>query len=534
MKQAKSTFAMLILLSFLASISMAAPQEPAAESPQLEPIPNPDLTGLEPAVREQIEAAQEVFPQLLESSAQQDKAESYGTLGQLYHSYQMIDAARVCYGNAQKLNPRDFRWPYYQARILHDAGYFSRAKELYSQALSIQPLNIPAMVHLAKTVFEEGDLDGSRATFEKVLELQPDTGAATFGMAQIALSVQNYQAAAHFLERTLELVPDASAVHYPLALAYQQLGRQEEAKKHLALRGPVGVGVLDPLMDQLRQFQKGEIVHLLRGRRALQAGDLEAALSSFTQAVEASPQSVRARNNLASALAALKRYEEAIRQYELVLQVAPEDMTALFNLGSLTLHQERFNEAAGYLEKVVRASPRDSEAFALLGRALRGVGRTDQAMIAFNRTLSLDPANESARLNKADLLASLGRYGELRTFLERAYSQFPRDGLTAHALARVLASCPDAGLRDGEKALQLALSVFEARQTHFHAMTVAEAHAETGNCQDAAQWQSAVVKALEKGGDPSSIEEARATLTRYQSGPPCRPPAQDIEAPSVP
>ncbi len=369
-------------------------------------------------------------------------------------------------------------------------------------------------------------MDESRATFEKVLELEPDTAAATFGMAQIGLSAQNYQAAAHFLERTLELVPDASAVHYPLALAYQQLGRPEEARRHLELRGPVGVAVSDPLMDQLRNFQKGEIVHLLRGRRAFQAGDLEAALSSFTQAVEASPNSIRARNNLASALAALKRYEDAVREYERVLQVAPDDATALFNLGSITLHLERFQDAAEHLEKVVRMSPRDSEAFALLGRALGRLGRTDQAMVAFNRTLTLDPANESARLNKANLLAGLGRYEELRMFLERAHSQFPRDGLTAHALAKVLASCPDASQRAGERALELALLVYTARPSHLYAITVAEAHAEMGNCQQAAEWQSDVVKVLRENDNGNLASQAEATLERYLAGPPCRPPSQ--------
>ncbi len=46
-------------------------------------------------------------------------------------------------------------------------------------------------------------------------------------------------------------------------------------------------------------------------------------------------------------------------------------------------------------------------------------------------------------------LILLGRYGEARERLEDAVSQIPGDPLVSHTLARLLATAPEAAVRDG-------------------------------------------------------------------------------------
>src|SRR5437879_259519 len=90
----------------------------------LAPIPHPDLSKVDPAIKEQIEAAQSDLSSSLEKSetAAGHLAQRYGNLGKLYHAYDFPDAAVACYTNAHRLAPQEFIWPYYAARIYQDKG----------------------------------------------------------------------------------------------------------------------------------------------------------------------------------------------------------------------------------------------------------------------------------------------------------------------------------------------------------------------------------------------------------------------------
>ncbi len=118
----------------------------------------------------------------------------------------------------------------------------------------------------------------------------------------------------------------------------------------------------------------------------------------------------------------------------------------------------------------------------------------------------------------------MGRYQAARKELEDALSLLPESGLIAHALARLLAAVPDLEVRDGARALQLAQLVFQAQPSSRHAETLAQAHAEAGQCSQAAEWQRKVLEALASSVDPETLQAKQEVLSAYEAGPPCRPP----------
>lgn len=520
---------LLALLTLGSSAAAALQKEEAPPPPQaesLKEIPWPNLHGLEPAVAEQISTARATLEKASADSSlpAADRADGFGFMGQLFHAYGFVEAAQASYLNARTLAPEDGRWPHYLGVLAQGAGRLDEAVEYFLEAAKKYPRNIAALVRLGDIHLQRNQPAEARGYFLQAMTIDGHCAAASFGMGQASLSQKNYPDAVGLFHKTLALVPEATAVHYPLALAYRALNQLDEAKRHLELQGEVGVKAPDPLMDQLENLKTGEMVFLLQGRQAFNARDFQQAAALFRQAVEAAPESVRARVNLGAALGAAGAVEDAIEQFRKALELDPGNYTAQFNLGSLLRRSGRNQEAAAFLAKVVENYAEDSAARLELGLALRGMGDLEGALKQLSKVVELDPSSEDARLETVRILVFQRRYGEALKQLQDAHRLFPSDGRTSHALARLLAGSPDISLRNGEEALGVASAVFQAQPSIAHAVTLAMAYAEVGQCDKAFEIQTQAVEAAERNNQADLAESMKAAQSRYKAGPPCRPP----------
>src|SRR6476469_8175273 len=74
------------------------------------------------------------------------------------------------------------------------------------------------------------------------------------------------------------------------------------------------------------------------------AGDLEAALVRYREAVDIAPDYARVHMNLGNALRKLERWDDALAAYRAAIACEPDSPRARFNLGSLLLELDRFAE----------------------------------------------------------------------------------------------------------------------------------------------------------------------------------------------
>lgn len=450
----------------------------------------PDLSGLESAVAAQISEMRSLTDQ------QSADPKAWGDLGQAYLAYGFNDAAADCFSKAAELDPRDYRWPYLLGAAQQAAGRLDEAADGFSQALKLVPDAAAGWVHLGEIRLLQGKLEEAETALRKALAVPVTRAAAHSFLGQTALARRDFKGAAEHLEAALAAVPEATRVHYPLALAYRGLNDRAKAEEHLAKAGQVGLKPPDPLLDGVANLRVGERVALMRGRVAAQAGRYADAANEFRKALAAQPRSVEARVNLGSVLALAGDRAGAIEQLRDALRLDPGNVTAHFNLGSLLPP----DEARPHLEAVVAARPDDAEARRLLAQALRDGGHLSEAMDHYGKAITLAPADETARLGEAETLVRLGRYADARRHLEDDLKQMPTSGLLSHALARLLAACPDRSVRDGARALELAQAVWQAQPNAAHARTVALALAELGRCEEAAKWRRTA-------GDPEETPE---------------------------
>jgi tetratricopeptide (TPR) repeat protein len=509
------------VLTLLLSLSLAA--QPAGPIP----VRHPDLAPLEKAVAEQIAAQQELLKALQADSTARpaELAEAFGDLGRVYHVYGLAAPAEDCYRNAARLAPDAPAWSHLLGVLLQGEGRLDEAVEAYARALALRPDDIPALVYRGEIFLSQGKLDAAADALQQALALEPATTAAKALLGQVALARRDFQEAVRLLTIALAEKPEANRLHYSLGLAYRGLGDRAQAEEHLAKAGAVGVAPADPLMDALAGLRTGERVHIARGRTAFRAGRWADAAEQFRKAVAARPESVEARVNLGSALVQTGDADGAVAQFREALRLDPNNATARFNLGVLLSGKGPGQEALDHLRAAVDRWPRDAEARRTLARLLRDAGRTEEALAEYGKAVELDPAEETARLGEAETLVRLGRYAQARQKLEESLRSLPGSGRLSHGLARLLAACPDVSVRDGARALDLGLAVWNALPLAAHAETVALAQAELGRCAEAAEWQRKALEAGRKEGFPADrLAALSAALAAYERGEPCRPP----------
>ena len=511
------------LVCLSVSVSPAAAE---AVPRSMRPVLFPDLGVLEPAVAAQLEETQDALVAILETddATLEETAEAYSELARLYHAYGLLEPAETCYLNALQLVPENLRWTYLLGTLYQTSGRLEEASHYYQRVLPSQPQYAPLLLRIAEVLLAQGQPEEAKAYLTTALDLEPSSAAVLSAMGQVALSARDYLQAIDFLKRALALVPEANRLHYALGQAYRGIGDLDKARYHLALRGEIGVRPRDSVVDELEGLKRGETVYLLRGRSAFRVGRYAEAVAEFRRAVEAAPESVRARVNLGTALAQTGDLEGAILEFRRALVGDPDNRTAHFNLGSLLADQGEYGLAVGHLQVAVDQEPTDAEAHLQLAESLRELGRLDEALAHYGEAIALEPRNEFARLGQAETLVRWKRYGEARERLEEAIALLPESGLIAHGLARLLAACPELSLRDGERALDLALRVYQGLATVRHAATVAEALAELGRCEEAVEWQGRALAAVEEQGDAAEPAGLLETLRHYQVSRPCRPP----------
>jgi tetratricopeptide (TPR) repeat protein len=502
------------LFGWLLAGALAAAEPPA--------IPAPDLSALEPAVARQIEARQQALKDLVTRDPDpRELAAAWGELGMTCHAYRLAGPAETSYRRAAELDPKDARWPHLLGGLLQDTGRLDEAAAAYEKALEAAPGDTAALVHRAEILALQGKAAEAEEALRKVLAAEPRNAAVKALLGQAALERGDFRQAAELLEAALAAVPAANRLHYPLSRAYRGLGDADKAAAHLAKVGAVGVRAPDPVLDTVDSLRTGERAHLENGKRAFNAGRHAEAAAEFRRALESRPESVEARINLAAALAVQGDRPGAVTHLRDALRLDPANATARFNLATLLAGEGAVPEAIEHLTAAVAARPDDQEARGFLARLLRDAGRPEEALREYAQVLERDPSDEAARLGEAETLVRQERYREARTKLEEGLKALPESGLLAHGLARLLAASPDVTLRDGARALELALAVWNARQDPAYAETVALAWAELGRCDEAARWQRAVLGEAERAGQDAA--RLRAALARYENGVPCRP-----------
>ncbi|MGH7805683.1 MAG: tetratricopeptide repeat protein, partial [Candidatus Binatia bacterium] len=391
---------------------------------------------------------------------------------------------------------------------------------------------------------EAGNVDAAESAFQAALDREPGLVVAVAGLGEVALARRQYPEAVRLLEEARAKQPEATQIQQALGLAYRGLGKLDLAKRHLsAAKAPnherIQISVPDPLMRVMFGLQQSSQNNYLRAQKSLKAGRTEEALDWFRRSIEADPQAVGPRLAFGMTLFDLDRREEGLKVLRDAVAVAPNDPRVHAKLGE-ALHRGKESQAAEEeLRKALALDPHATRTRVHLALLLEQTNRVDEALREYAQASADDSSRRGARFLRSSLLLRGGRYREARETLEEDLRRDPQAPGIRLMLARLLAASPDASVRDGQRALDVARAgtVGEKasqagaaaapapskrrRISVALAETLAMSYAEIGRFDEAVAWQRAAVTAA-TAGTKSGAPWTQARLTLYEAGKPCR------------
>jgi len=259
---------------------------------------------------------------------------------------------------------------------------------------------------------------------------------------------------------------------------------------------------------------------------AINSGRPAEAVEDFREMVALDPQDATARMYLGIALARAGDQKAALEQYSEALRLAPNNGGVHYNLGVVLTTLGSEAEAIEHFQAAVQSDPQLTQAHFQLANLLMRKGRYREAAPEYATVIGMEPRNGFARLMEAMALVRVKAYARARAKLEQAVVVLPDDADLATALARLLAACPDASVRDGPRALQLIQQVMKSQKSFDleQGQTMAMALAATDHFQEAVQIQGYMVAELEHAQRFDLARPLRANLTLYEDHQPCLTP----------
>jgi tetratricopeptide (TPR) repeat protein len=355
----------------------------------------------------------------------------------------------------------------------------------------------------------ETDAEKQRGLLDAAVELAPRDGDVLKARGVHRLMHDDFAGARDDLEQAIEQDPDDPSMLGTLGLACMMDGKPAAAlaafDKALEI-DPRSPGLL---MQRAR-------VHAVQG-------DREKALADIGLVIDLAPREPEARLLRARILQQADRSDEAVADVEAVLEQSPDLPAALELRGLIAAEQRDYPEAIRSFRKLAAKSPDDAVVLSQLGMLYLANKQPREAIRRFTKAIEVDADEFSARRGRSDAAISIGDHTAAVVDLEKALELEPDDTGILNNLAWLLATSPEDGVRDADRAITLAEKACE--KTEWKAAhiisTLAAGHAEKGDFDTAKKFsRQAVAADAEAGGEVE--EQLKAELANYEAGKPWR------------
>ena len=388
---------------------------------------------------------------------------------------------------------------------LFNKGQVDEAITHYQKALQIKPDYADAHNNLGNALLQKGRVDEAITHYQKALQITPDFAEAHYNLGNALLQKGDVDEAITHYQKALQINPDNAEAHDNFGMALLKMGRVDEAITH---------------------FQKGLQIepdhveaHNNLGNALLQKGDVDEAITQYQRALQIKPDYMEAHYNLGMALLQKGKVDEAIAQYQQALQIKPDYAEAHNNLGSALFAKGNMDEAMIHYQKALQITPDNAEAHNNLGSALLQKGRVDEAITHYQKALQINSDNAKARYNLGNALLQKGRVDEAIAQYQMALQINPDYTEALNNLAWLLATCPDARIRDGVQAVKYAGHACEL--THYgvtpFVSTLAAACAEAGRFDEAIAVAQKACALATAAGERNLLEKNQQLLVLYRA-----------------
>jgi tetratricopeptide (TPR) repeat protein len=393
-------------------------------------------------------------------------------------------------------------------------AYWQDSETLWSHTLACTTSNYVADLHLGIALEQKGMLDEAAVHYQEALKIDPDKSPAHNNIAGFLVQKGRLDEAISQYQQALQIDPDFAEGHYNLGIALQEKGRVDEA--------------ISQYQHALKIKPDYEAAHYNLAIALQQKGRVDEAIAQFQNVLQINPDNADAHYNLATALRQQGKVDEAKVHYQWTLQIRPDYAEGLYNLGNALRQKGRLDDAITQYQEALQIKPDYADAQFNLGNALLQKGKADEAVAHFQRALETNPNNAGIRLNLGLCFYRLGRMDEAISQYEKALQIEPADSGVQNDLAWLLATCPQASLRNGARAVELARQANELAggNNPIILATVAAAFAEAGRFSEAVETAQRALHLAEAQSNTGLAGQLQSEMKLYQAGSSFHSPAQ--------
>ena len=514
---------LMLAVALSGAVSVSLPVAAQTDDP-LPEVPAPDLSDAAVPVRDALSEARSAMVELRAGTDDPvTLANAWLALGEAYFAHDFRSQADAAWRQTLALQPDRSDLNYRLGVLALLEGDAATSIQRLDAALEMAhpDVLVPARIRRGRAYLEQGDVEAARADFETALRLRPESPAALGGLGRAALAEGRAEEAADLLGRALALDPAGTRLYFSLGQALRELGRVDEAREALARAGEGEPQIQDPIMLGIQQLSRSPQFYLEAGLAQADRGDFDAAAQMLSRASARDPDNPNVIGAYGRILARNGQYElarSALRRLRELGGLSAEDWVVL---GQVEARTGSMEQALGAYAGALTLAPDLPAAREGRARVRLHQGDRDAALATFAELAEeAGSPDERARLLYWQGLVHLagGDCESAAPVMQQAFdASETRNASLLGAIARMRATCLDAGRAALDEALDWSEQIYDARPDVDSAATLAMVYAAVGRFQDAVDVQAAAIFEALKSGELERRSDLQPNMRRYEN-----------------
>jgi tetratricopeptide (TPR) repeat protein len=384
--------------------------------PQKAMIPQIPRDGLDAEVAAAIDRA------CADIGAKPRSANAWGHLGMVLFAQDMYTPSASVFAEAEKLNPRDPRWPYFGGLALMLEKPAEGIVRL-ERAVTLAPDDFSLRLRLAEEYMKLQRIDEADALFRQLFREAPSHARILLGRGQILSRRGGWQEAIEPLKAASEDPTARRSARVALSEAYARIGNaaESEEQRKRAESVPGDLNWADPILQQAKVLRTGLQPRIDQALDMMKKGQVQQAGELISEVLRDHPQSDEALLTLAKILIQGNQFEPAEQALRRAITINAQLVDGYFLLGGIdvVLHKN-YISAEKHFRRSIELKPSHAQAHARLGDCRLKQGNKPGAMAAFRDAVRYRPDLAQAHLELGALLLEAGQIDDAIRQLETA------------------------------------------------------------------------------------------------------------------
>ena len=351
--------------------------------------------GLLEKAREHSNEAKELFQKAIQLSP--DDPYAHYQLGMTYKDLGNLDLAVMEVKRATILHPTDSYGHSRLGQFYQQQNKYDLAVASYSRAIGLKPKDAFVLEKLGEVLAAKGEHNRAIEVFQEALSCQFHQKVETmFSLCKSVKAVGKWSDLQDLSSEILRLEPENYDAAYLMAYSVAKQGRLEEAIQ---------------MFEALVANKKAKYDSWLELGKLYQAtGQNDKAIVALTRATTGAPDQAGIWNNIGILLSNQKLYVDALKAFRKAASFDYGDQSIADNLKSVTKKVEA--DASKIIESRksrIEKAPDDIEAYLDMGKAYESVDMPNEALMAYQKVLAIDPKYIPGLIVYSELLRRMGK-----------------------------------------------------------------------------------------------------------------------------